>query len=1314
MPEYIGNIEVPALTASEVWPLLPDYPHGRAIQPEVVTHRFGSGDTKIEQRFLLGDGATRFQVVKHRLNDTDRAALVDFWDTIGGPAGIFFYDAPDDQAGTTTRYTVRFENAPLEVQMLGAAVASCGVTLVEVGTDTPTYTLNSTVTRFPSAGLQTALLAQVQRVIPLLKIRSLDGIGAAAWDIGTAYSTGDLVNYSGAAYVALRSTTGDQPDISPSDWRVYDIYLSDRRCQVGTQVYLPRLLRWEGISQGMGGEPDEAQFVFGNADRVMRDLANDTDLVRASVEFSLFHVGSGIKLDLWKGNVTNWNLDEGPEFTLSASDAFYELTLPYPTRKISRMCHKVFDDGVACPYTTQGSGGDPLVCDKTLSGAKGCNSHAMNRYFGGIIASPQSVRIKDNGTGVWGFRRSSITSTSLVGDSIYDQVLPEIYTDGAMPVNCKITAGREESDFYDALGIVGEGPLGAMSAGATIDGRYEGPTLDGQPHHGYGTSNPSYGLRQALGTDPVAVGEEFVLATGQPGETLDSTYAAGVAWQEVRRVDPKGFEPSALAEHSMQAVVTSGVKGWIWTATNTRTLETLTNPIWICVNMILRALGLRNATATVAEGYFDLDAAIAAATICNNSVTPVWTRYVRVWTPETGHYEGDTWVIDTPAAWTDEEVTSETQFKFRGVFQEEKPLRDWLAEVLANCLGYYTFAFGKFKPGIRINSSVIEAFTAGNILFESLQLAPARAAFNSLTGTFADEEYEFKGNTLGLYDADHAAFLGGGAGPVTLKSQINLCGVSNKSQAARIVTTRLREEMGGISASEWKAARQVGFKTTVLALNVEPGMVCSMTHADMPGGAGEFRVQSWRLNPDYSIEIQGRTTTDNMYDLAVGPKPADVLPDPLPVQYPQYPIGLVWHPHSEQPAASDPLFATDDWSFYLAQEYVEKADESMQANVVVSGAMPVSVFLPSVAAPTIRHFAIATTGGLLAGAKQYYFSVAAIDAAGKLTPPSNVISASVPTSAEAKNLITLSGITWPAGTYTGYIVFAAADDQQMLSWQSNTTAALPEIIRCPGPISRSVYSMPSPYLRRLRIRAKRVYHSGPVGATITSVAANSIVCSALAGLGDDWTGRVVSVIADASDGSAPIWNFTVSAYTDGTGTFTVTPDPVAAGVAAGDVLVIRTAPTAVTDTSVTDAKWQNGVYPSGMTADEEIGRLIRVIAGTGRGQVRRIVDNDATSLTIDTAWETNPDATSVFIVEAPIWEYISESEECSASTLGVATSMRMPVDNLLEQVILVQGLTLDINGKESPDNLSPVREIYLFGSDAASSAVTINGDPVTY
>ena len=841
MPDYIGNIAVPEIVPSGVFPLVPDYGYGLAIRPEVVIHQFGSGNCKVEQRYLLGNGARRFLIRRQWLRDSERIALRSFWESKYGPYGAFTYNLPNDDGIGTTPYICRFANEPLSWEMVADWACSVGVTLIEIPSSTPAYALNSTVTRFPSQALKDALLSQVQQVIPLVRIQPLQ----------SGYP---------------------------------EIYLSDRRCTVGGQLYQARLIDFDGISQGMGNEADDASFTFGNADRVMRDLANDVDLYRAALEFSLFHVGTGIRLDLWKGDIVNWSLDAGPEFKVTASDGLYELNLPYPKRKISRTCWKAFNSQ-ACPFSEHGAldllhfpDADPTRCDKNYETPNGCLAHGMKRYYGGIVAEPQGVRIKDNSTGVWGFGRATITSVSLVAESIYDQVLPEIYTDTDMPVNCKIAAGRDESDFYEALGIVGEGPLVAFTTPRMEDkdgdGKQEtfvGHTLDGQPHHGWGTSNPSYGLRTCLGGDPA--GDTDFFSLDQSGNTTNGdwrkvysgnstfkdNFAAGTSFIVIRRSDAKGLQLSRPGDHAMIATVQQGLRGWVWTSPGVRVYgPALTNPVWIAVNMLLRARGLRlGADATTqqldfAETFFDVEAAIDAASICDEQVTKL---------------------VGTG---------TETQFKFRGVIQEEKPLRDWLQEVLMNCLGYYTFAFGKLKIGIRENSSVAEAFTEGNILFRSLELAPLKPSFNHLTANFADQDFDFVNNSVAVYDIDHAALIGGGAGPLYLKSNVNLCGTSTKSQAARIVSVRLREELGGTSAAEWKKARQISFKTTVLALNTEPGMVCSMTHPDMPGGSGEFRVTSWRLNKDFSIDIQGRTTTDSMYDLVAGPKPADVEPSPVP------------------------------------------------------------------------------------------------------------------------------------------------------------------------------------------------------------------------------------------------------------------------------------------------------------------------------------------------------------------------------------------------------------------------------------------------
>ncbi len=135
--------------------------------------------------------------------------------------------------------------------MVADWVCSVGVTLVEIPAGDSG--LHAQLDRHPlpfRTACKTALLSQVQQVVPLIKIQPLQ-----------------------AGYPA--------------------IYLSDRRCTVGAQLYQARLIDFDGISQGMGNESDDASFTFGNADRVMRDLANDVDLYRAAISFSLFHVGHG-------------------------------------------------------------------------------------------------------------------------------------------------------------------------------------------------------------------------------------------------------------------------------------------------------------------------------------------------------------------------------------------------------------------------------------------------------------------------------------------------------------------------------------------------------------------------------------------------------------------------------------------------------------------------------------------------------------------------------------------------------------------------------------------------------------------------------------------------------------------------------------------------------------------------------------------------------------------------------------------------------------------------------------------------------------
>ena len=829
MSDTLGTISVPDISSAGTFPLQPDYGAQIIYSPQVVSHTLGSANQKISQRFYIGNGAKRFRFVRTGLTDAERVAVRNFWETASGAFQNFTYNVPNPD-GTTTPYLCRFEDLEMSWTAISNAEFSLSLMMVEIPVTNPSYTISATVTRFPGATLSAALAAQVQEFIPLIKIK-------------------------------------------PREVGYPPLFISDRRCTVSGQLYQARLLEWEGISQSVGSESDDAQFTFGNADRVMTAIFNSTNLDLARIEFSLFHVGTSIKIDLWAGDLTDCDASEDNEFHTTFSDGLFQLNLPFPNRRISRTCWKDFNDGINCPASSAGGSNLGISCDKGFDTPAGCVFHNMTSYHGGINASPQGVITKDNSTGVHGFGRSSLTSLSLVSDTIYDEVVPVIYTNVPMPVNCKIVAGRDEGDFYNALGIVGEGPITAF--GELIR---PGPpitkvqhSLDGSYWHGYPRTR--FGLRIGAGHDPVQNNDPdrnsdlFSLGQGGSGtQTYGAIKAAGTAFIELRRSDEKGLQLTTIAQHEMQAIVTQGLSGWVWTSPGVRTMQVLSNVAWIVIDILLRARSVTRASAAVAEQYFDVVAAIAFAAICDT----VATKLVGTGT--------------------------EAQFQFAGNLQESKPLRDWITEILMNASGGYSFSFGKLRLFGRFNSSTIEAYTIGNMVLGSLKYGYNKPAFNHLTANFADSEFEFSNNSVSLYDIDHAKEIGGVSSPLFLKSTMNLAGTFTKSQASRLLIARLREELGGVTAAERKNARRINFRTTILGLASEVGQVDSVTHSLLPAGLIEFRVANWKLNKDYSIDISGRSTTDSMYDMTMGYKPVDVAASPVPIE---------------------PEFAPDDWNYEI-------------------------------------------------------------------------------------------------------------------------------------------------------------------------------------------------------------------------------------------------------------------------------------------------------------------------------------------------------------------------------------------------------------
>lgn len=938
MPDTLGTIPVPEITPVGQFPLTTEFPFSLEEATETVIHRFLLGEGRVEQRYLLATKAKVFSFRKPTLCPEEMDALVSFWETNQGAYGAFEYLAPNED-GTYTSYNVRFKDQTLTLEGVAGLIISSGVQFVEIINDTISYTLTGIDIRYPGTTLASQLLKPTQVIIPLIKIRVKD----------ESYP---------------------------------DIFLSDRRCIIGGQLYLPRLLKRGPITLGINSETPPVELVFGNADGVMTALSLATILKKAIVDISFFCVDSsgtaGTKLDYWRGNLQSYTLiPYSPEFIVSAIEGPYELTLEFPTRRATHTCGRIFDSARSgCPYSTFGSGGDPTFCDKGFDTAKGCQSHGMDNFFGGLVLFPQPVRVKDNSTGLFGYGRETLTLTSEIAQSIYGSPLPEIYCDfsndvdptAGLLVDCAIIAGRDEGDFYDALGIVGVGPIGDF---AGIANTYSPYKLDGQPHHGWPEN--TFGLRRSKGhnpsqdDDPDHASDKFSLGEGGEGpQRYGATKVGGVAFAEIRRQDTPGLQLSRVAEHTMQVGVRKGLSGYTWTGLGSRSFtEGINNPVWVAINAYLKTLGLWGAPPTSSvdladqEAAFDPDAAAEiAVNICDlempkliggqdvggkvhavdlnnaglgyevgnslylsggngNCVLQVDAVgqsgeiiYVTIVAPGDGYVDDEAVSTSTDGNGIDAtfntfatniSAETETQFIFDGVIAQGKPIQSWLVQILNTFLGYWTFSFGKLKLGARNDSSVRSAFSIGNVILGSVSFAPREASFNRIVVGFADREYGFAHSAVDYYDQTHAELTGTQDNPTFLPTDINLTGVTRRSHAARYGITRVREEVSGYTRECFQYGHTVRFSTTFLAAEIEAGMVCSIEVDGAPtypatapdntidpqaakSGLLEFRINSLTLQPDYSIDVEGVSTHNDVYALVGGPKPPDVISDPLPIE----------------------------------------------------------------------------------------------------------------------------------------------------------------------------------------------------------------------------------------------------------------------------------------------------------------------------------------------------------------------------------------------------------------------------------------------
>lgn len=576
-----------------------------------------------------------------------------------------------------------------------------------------------------------------------------------------------------------------------------------------------------------------------------------------------------------------------------------------------------------------------------------------------------------------------------------------------------------------------------------------------------------------------------------------------------------------------------------------------------------------------------------------------------------------------------------------------------------------------------------------------VQTQPMSSAPNRVQFPFINSERDWAGDSISMLDTDAIA-----RSQQEVVEQLDADGVNTLDQAKRICRRRLARNLRGNGRGDTGGTEIYTWRDSFRAVRCRVGHIVRISNAHF--GISNVLARIIQMRPSINfetVEITAQRHLDawfvDSYGQEADPEPAALLRNRL--ERPAFP----WGPVGVAPGASDPMFDVTDQTFTLAETHETAADGTIITKLAISGAWPVNLF-STVGPPSVgRQGTTASTGGSILGSgRTYYIAVCSLDAFGAPSAPSTLCEVVV-TNVSTANTITVPIAGWPSGA-AGYVVYVG-DTPQLLTEHASNAASTPSSITITA-FSERGKGIPDPEFDRMRVKVKRVAHSGVWGQPVDSVAANSITIDAAGWTTNQWQNYDCSVLGKLAGGDMAVLNFRCTG--NSADTLTLTPDPNGL-VVAGDALIMRSKPTVGSDGGgnyLSDANWVNTLSGAGagLAVDEEIGRLLRIISGPGAGQVYRITDNTATKVYIEGDWLTTPTSDSRYIIEEPDWQVRQDSDSLNNADLDAVLYLEVEVTNYRQQVLLVQAVTLDGGQNEAIDSLCPVREIYVYGASSPS------------
>lgn len=409
-----------------------------------------------------------------------------------------------------------------------------------------------------------------------------------------------------------------------------------------------------------------------------------------------------------------------------------------------------------------------------------------------------------------------------------------------------------------------------------------------------------------------------------------------------------------------------------------------------------------------------------------------------------------------------------------------------------------------------------------------------------------------------------------------------------------------------------------------------------------------------------------------------------------------------WCPYYEQPHVDDPVYDESEWTFGMVIAWEVLRNGDLQISVIVTGAITINQ-PGNIQAPGIKQQGLVGTGGTITGGTVYWAAVCGRDSHGLPGPVSWLCQIAIAAAGSGFS-VTIPMRYWDlAGD--GWYVFAGRQPGS-LSYAGDAETGRPGSITLLS-IPESTWGPPDVLFDHLVVKTHLVEHYGPFAVTLTGAATGKLTVVEAGWTVDQWKDYDCSILHKADGSPLKVLNFRVSSNT--VDELTVTPDPVARGVAAGDLLAMLSKPT-ITGLTVEDPNWENSLAGGGLglTPGAEVNRILRIFAGAGRGYAYPIASNTETTVTIVGPWVVTPDSTSRYVIEAA-GELPSRavSPPQANADYTAQISIPVPVTNYAGRVLLVEVATADRRGIESTPSLNPLRAIYIAGGQG-TRAVTAN------